>query len=203
MAFEFPAMTQPSTGGAAFCVPGWTLRPAGNADESFLRRLYRTLRDDGAAFAGWDEAMITAFCNDQFDFQHADWTHRYPDAQFLIVIGNGAPIGRLYLDLSGASLHLIDIGLLPAWRRRGFGTAALGELKRRAAAANASATLRVARDNHAAAALYARQGFVAGESFASHVAMTWRPAFGERDAIDAAAPPGMAATPHSRSEPRA
>lgn len=182
MAFAFPAMTQPSAVGAALRVPGWVLRPAANADERFLRRLHRTLRDDGTTFAGWDEAMITAFCDDQFDFQHADWMRRYPDAQFLIVIGDGAPIGRLYLDFSGTSLHLIDIGLLPAWRRRGFGAAALGELKRRAAAANRSATLRVARDNHAAAALYARQGFVAGETFASHVALAWHPPSGERDA---------------------
>lgn len=151
---------------------GLELRAAQAADEIFLRALYRSFRTAEVAAAPWPNAVISAFVDNQFALQHRHFTREFPDADFLIVMLGGEPIGRLYLHRRDDALHVVDIGLDPLWRGRGVGRALLqwsAELARREGLARV--TLAVASDNPRAFALYRRLGFRTGERLATHLIM--------------------------------
>lgn len=156
----FVARERASERMSAFVVPGLRPRPCRNADLPFLRRLYRSTRADELARTGWPDAIKRAFCDQQFEAQHRDWTTRHPDAWFLLLLEKRDPVGRLYVDESGDDARLIDISLMPAARGRGLGSALLAALIAWANAAGKGVALSVDPMNPRAAALYRRWGFI-------------------------------------------
>jgi len=107
---------------------------------------------------GWPEPMQRAFVEQQHIAQHRHFRAVYPAAEWLIVERDGQPIGRLYIDSSGESLHLIDIALVPECRGAGLGGAILTDLIAQARALGKAVSLRVETRNPAAR-LYLRLGF--------------------------------------------
>ncbi|MDG5497362.1 GNAT family N-acetyltransferase [Niveispirillum sp. BGYR6] len=162
---------QPS--GAALTVPGVHLRPARSADLPFLRHLYRLGRERELDGLNWPEAMKRDFCRSQFEAQHLDYTRRHPSAWFLVLEQQRAPAGRLTVDPTGDTVHLIDIALLPAAQGQGIGTRLLLALQDRARAAGKPLSLQVQRGNDRAAALYRRLGFNIDASGATHDNFIW------------------------------
>lgn len=169
----FPAPARALFLGLPVTIGQAVLFHAAEADLPFLRRLYRTTREDELAVTGWPEAAKQAFCDSQFELQHAHYVRQYPGGEFLLLRAGHEAVGRLYCDATGDSVHLIDISFLPAWRGRGTGSAVLREMQERAAAAGKAVTLHVLAQNTHAAALYRRFGFVAGVKNGAHVAMRW------------------------------
>lgn len=149
------------------------LRPEGAADEAFLRRLYASTRTAELALMPWPEAMKAQFIDMQFDLQHRDYHHRYPDAAFQVVTLGGTPVGRLYLDRGAGRFTLIDLCLLPEHRGRGLGRRLLEAVLAEAAAARTPVRLHVETTNPARD-LYRRLGFadLGGQGF--HCCMEWR-----------------------------
>lgn len=172
----FPAPASAASRGAVPTIPGLFLRPAKISDLPFLQRLYRRTRERELAGSGWSEEDKRAFCRAQFTAQHLDYTRRYPLAWFLIVAEGREPIGRLYIDLSGATLDVIDIALLPQRQGMGIGNRILAALEQRSRETGATLTLSVVRDNVRARALYLRRGFQIVAQGATHDAMQWHPA---------------------------
>lgn len=84
------------------------------------------------------------------------------------------PAGRLWVDRSGEVTHVLDITLLPAYRRLGLGTALLRELIDEAEAAGRVLSVHVEQFNPART-LYERLGFVAVTTHGVHVLMERRP----------------------------
>ncbi|MBI5120986.1 MAG: GNAT family N-acetyltransferase [Rhodospirillales bacterium] len=154
---------------------GFRLRPAGESDAPFLRRLYRSLRADELALSGWSTEQKTDFCDGQFDLQHCDWVSRFPRAWFLIVSHRGHPVGRFYVDPPGDSFHVIDIGLLPKWRDQQLGSALIGTLQGTAKACGRAVTLSVLHTNPRAQTFYRRLGFKAEVAVSRHLPMRWVP----------------------------
>ena len=151
-----------------------SLRPASAGDVPFLRQLYRQTRDEELAAVGWPEAQRDAFCNSQFDLQHAHYIRQFPNAAFLIIAARSNPVGRLYIDSAGKNIHIIDISLLAAKRGSGIGSALLAEVKARAAMCGKPVTLHVLVANQRARGLYERLGFVANiASEGMHIGMRW------------------------------
>jgi len=64
----------------------------------------------------------------QFDAQSRHYREHYRDAAFQVILRDGRPAGRLYVDRGPASIRIIDIALLAEHRRAGIGTALLAEL---------------------------------------------------------------------------
>lgn len=154
-----------------------TLRTARDADTPFLRALFETARPDAAYLAAWPEEARRAFLDQQFGFQTLHYARAYPDAERLVVLKDGAPIGRLILQRAPAQWCLVDIALLPPWRGQGIGTLLLQALLADAAQAGAAAVQLSVDLRNPARRLYQRLGFVAldEEPGAAHVGMTWRP----------------------------
>jgi ribosomal protein S18 acetylase RimI-like enzyme len=153
---------------------GISLRDAASGDDAFLRALYRSVRDPELALTAWSEAQKDAFANQQFDLQDRSYRGNYPGARFLVVEREGAPIGRLYLYEGGGELHVLDIALVAAERKRGLGTSLMEWIQRSAAARSAAVTLHVAMFNPARK-LYARLGFRDESVDGVYAKMRWAP----------------------------
>ncbi len=84
---------------------------------------------------------------------------RASDAHFLVAERAGRIVGFLHYDCEGAEPELHRIYLDPAEKRKGIGSALLGEFHARLDAC-ASYILMVIADNHPAVAFYRRHGLV-------------------------------------------
>ena len=106
-----------------------TLRPIVVPDDlNFLFQVYASTRLEELAPLQWSREQLTGFLTMQFNAQHTDYTRNYPDAAFDIVLVDDHPAGRLYVHRRPASIHVIDIALLPAFRSQGIGSHFLKEL---------------------------------------------------------------------------
>lgn len=145
--------------------PPWTLRPAAEDDFELLFRVKReALGPYIAATWGWDE--------DDQRARAAAEPRAWP-TQVIVVEGEDA--GVLQVDRRGSELYVINLLVLPAFQRRGLGSAILRELMDEAAWDGVPVTLQVLRANPRARALYARLGFAVTGETAEHLAMRWDP----------------------------
>lgn len=149
-------------------------RPIRDEDREFLRRLYGSTRADELARTGWTEEEKGRFIEFQFGAQHEYYQEQFPDAAFDLVLVDGAAAGRLYVDRRPDEIRLIDIALLPEYRRRGIG----GELMERVLAEGRAAGLPVqihVERNNPAMRLYERLGFRRVEEQGVYWLMRWQP----------------------------
>lgn len=140
----------------------WAWRPEQDADGTFLRQLYRSVREPELAMTRWPESAREAFCNSQFDLQRRHYRAHFPHGHWGVIVWQGQDVGRLYLDLAPARWGLMDISLLPEWRGQGLGTRILDWFLNEADQAGVPCGLYV-EQNNPARRLYERQGFVAEE----------------------------------------
>ena len=154
------------------------LRPATSEDLPLLARLYASFRNAEMLFVPWSPSEKQAFLDDQFRLQHSHLVRHFRRADFWIVCDpDSGPLGRFYLDRSAREWRLVDILLATDARGRGIGTTLVRWAQAHAADARASGiALHVAINNPRAHALYARMGFIEGESRDGlHIPMLWRP----------------------------
>jgi ribosomal protein S18 acetylase RimI-like enzyme len=151
--------------------PALRLRPAGPADESFLRHLFQEVRK--GQFPGLSGPSLDQLIALQFRSQSAGYAAQFPDAISLIVMERATAVGRLLLHCTSESWHVIDIALLPADSGRGFGSKIFDALEASARGRGVGElTLMVLANNPAARRFYARRGFVEnGPAGGAHVAM--------------------------------
>ena len=151
-----------------------TRRPIHPDDEEFLYSVYAGTRTDELAVVDWDEARKTAFLKMQFSAQHKHYQEHFPDAAFEIVLLDGNPIGRLYVDRREDEIRLVDIALLPEYRNAGIGTSLLKELMAEAAAAHRPVRIHVERFNRALR-LYEQLGFTTIAEHGAYFLLEWAP----------------------------
>jgi ribosomal protein S18 acetylase RimI-like enzyme len=156
--------------------PGYhlALRPVEAGDQAFLFRLYASTRADELAPLGWDQTTTQAFLRTQFDLQDRAYHQAYPDGSFALVLIDGDPGGRLYVQRSRACIHVIDISLLPEYRGRGIGTALLRELLGEGRRSGTPVTIDALRTGRAVS-LYQRLGFTITRADDVYAALRWRP----------------------------
>lgn len=151
-----------------------SFRPIRPKDEPFLCDLYGTTRDDVALLTDWDEAQKTAFLEMQFRAQHTYYLEQFKTASFDLILLKGKSIGRLYLDPRPDEFRIIDIALLPEYRRSGIGTLLLKEILDKGAQAGLPVRIHV-EQNNPALKLYRRLGFVHLQEEGIYYLMEWQP----------------------------
>jgi ribosomal protein S18 acetylase RimI-like enzyme len=156
-----------------------TLRPVGPADQPFLFRVYASTRAEELALVGWTEDQKQAFLLQQFTAQSADWSEHHARADFRIIELEGVPAGRFYVNRGPEEICLVDIALLPEYRRNGIGTGLIRNLLAEGKARSLPVTLHVEVFNPARR-LYERLGFEAVEDRGVYVLMRWLPGTAER-----------------------
>lgn len=135
-----------------------TLRPVTAGDIELLYRIYASTRAEELAQVAWGAAQKEAFLRMQFDAQHRYYQANYPGARFQVIMLGPHPAGRLYVHRRPAELRIVDIALLPEYRKRGVGSALLRELLAEADGAGLPVTIHVECFNPALR-LYERLGF--------------------------------------------
>jgi ribosomal protein S18 acetylase RimI-like enzyme len=135
-----------------------TLRAAETADMPFLFQVYASTRAEELAQVPWSGEEVRAFLVMQFNAQHTYYQSHYAGAQFLVILVDDVPAGRLYIDWWEMELRVMDIALLPEFRNQGIGSQLIGDLLRQAAARRLPVTLHVEPFNPAMR-LYTRLGF--------------------------------------------
>jgi GNAT superfamily N-acetyltransferase len=138
---------------------GLAFRPIADADLPFLARLYASTRVEELAVTDWTDVQKAAFLQMQFEAQHAHYSKHYGASDFLVIEHAGEAVGRLYLARWEREHRIVDIALLPAHRRKGFGEALLRDLLDEAARAAKPMNIHVEKFNPAMS-LYRRLGFV-------------------------------------------
>jgi ribosomal protein S18 acetylase RimI-like enzyme len=155
--------------------PDVALRAIQPDDEEFLCRVYASTRTEELAPLAWSEEEKAAFLRTQFAAQHRYYQESYTSSRFDVVLVDGRPAGRLYVARWPEELRVVDIALLPEFRRRGIGTALLGALQEEGAASGRPVRIHVERFNPALV-LYERLGFHLLEDRGVYVFLEWRSA---------------------------
>lgn len=155
--------------------PRITLRPITPDDMELLLRIYRSTREEELAMVlDWTEEMKAAFVHQQFEAQHVWYRDHYEGAQFDVILVDGAPAGRLYVHRRADEIRLVDITLLPDFRKGGLGTSILCDLMAEGREVGKPVTIHVEVYNPAMR-LYERLGFVPVEERGPYRLMKWSP----------------------------
>ena len=150
------------------------LRAAVPEDDAFLYAVYASTRAAELAVVPWDDAKKAEFLRMQFDAQHTFYHEQFPNAQYDVLIQEGEPIGRLYVDRRPDELRILDIALLPQFCGRGLGGRLLRALIEEADRATTPIRLHVETFNPARR-LYERLGFRQVQNDGIYILMEWNP----------------------------
>lgn len=155
--------------------PPITFRPVEADDQELLYGVYASTRTEELAPVPWTEAQKEAFLRMQFRAQTLDYQANYPDAERRLILVDGVPAGRLYVDRREDEVRIVDIALLPAHRGAGVGGAILRDLLAEAAAAGKPLRIHVEQVNPALR-LYERLGFKRIGDTGVYYLMEWKAA---------------------------
>lgn len=151
---------------------------ATDADDDFLAELYFSTRSEEFSAVGWDEAQLRQFLKLQYDYQKQAYPMQFSAPEHSVIRRGDEKIGRLIVNRTETEIRLVDISLLPPFRRAGIGTRIITTLIAEAAEKDLPLTLQVAAGNQAALRLYRKLGFrVTGED-QMNISMQWQADFG-------------------------
>lgn len=152
--------------------PTVTFRRAGAEDAEFLYQVYALTRLEELALTNWTPEQIEAFLRMQFRAQDTHYRSYHPASTFDLILLDGEPAGRIYVERQPHEILLLDIALLPAQRGHGVGGRIMQDLLAEAAAAGQSVRLHVESYNPAKR-LYLRLGFVKSGDSGPYEEMQW------------------------------
>ncbi len=105
-----------------------TKRNVRDADREILLTIYESSREIELSATDWGSELRRRFCEMQLDAQSRHYKEVYPEATHEILLVEDLAAGRLYLDKSLSQIAILDLTILPGFRRRGIATNILKEL---------------------------------------------------------------------------
>ena len=124
-----------------------SIRPARLPDDGdFLLSVYASTRPDLTAL-GWPGHHYDAFLRMQFDAQTRHYRESFPDAAYSVICVDGEPAGRLIVNHAGDQILIVDIALLPQFRRTGIGSELVRRLLEQADAGHLPVRCHVLHDS--------------------------------------------------------
>jgi GNAT superfamily N-acetyltransferase len=152
-----------------------TLRPVTPYDQQFLLSVYDSTRSLELGQVEWPEGQKEVFVKWQFELQRREYDARFPNADYLIILVDGRPAGRIWIGRDDEQIRLLDIALLPEFQNRGAGTSLLRLLIDEATRKGKPLRHMVFVLNNDAHRFYERLGFVVIEDLGAYKHMEWRP----------------------------
>src|SRR3954449_5271538 len=162
------------------------LRACVDGDDTFLYDVFCTTWESEVA-ALPNPKLAQHVLRIQHIAQERRFHTNYPTHERYVVLERGVPAGRLYVDRSDTTMHVVDLTLLPRFQSQGIGTRIFRDLFDVAAEDHQVVTLAVPRRNLRAIDLYTSLGFrmVSMDDLDSH--FEWTPAsVATRELSDAA-----------------
>jgi ribosomal protein S18 acetylase RimI-like enzyme len=148
----------------------FSLRPMQPADQAFSYQVYASTRLEEMALVDWLPEQKATFLHMQYDLRERQYQAAYPDAVTVMILCDNVPAGAMITVQTADAVCLVDIAILPEYRRLGIGTAILRDLQKE----GKKIVLHVLRQNPAAR-WYSRLGFVAVAEDAMYQRMEWNP----------------------------
>jgi len=149
-------------------MPAVTTRPADSTDTPFLMDLFAHSSDVPA----WLYAADPKLLQFQFTAQQAGYGAQFPGASHEIVLVDGEPAGRVWWTELADEIRIIDVSVLPRFRRLGAGTTVYRTLLAHARARGKPAQVSVGRLNAASLAFHHRLGFTLAGETETHLLLT-------------------------------
>ena len=143
-------------------------------DGDFLLSVYASARRPELTGLGWSEEQQDAFIRMQFDAQTRHYRESFPDATYSVICVDGEPAGRLIVNHSDDQILIVDIALLPEFRRIGVGGRLVRRLLEQADAGHLPVRCHVLHDS-AARRFWEHAGFAAQGRDEVYVAMERAP----------------------------
>ena len=138
-------------------------------DGDFLLSVYASTRPELTGLS-WPGKQQDALIRMQFDAQTRHYRESFPDAIYSVICADGEPTGRLIINHADDQILIIDIALLPQFRRTGIGTGLVRRLLERADASHLPVRCHVLHDS-TARRFWEHAGFTAQGSDGVYVAM--------------------------------
>src|SRR3954447_16046720 len=91
---------------------GLSFRRITNDDLAFLGEVYFGAHKHELDATRMTDVQKAAFMQLQFRAQHAHYLQNFPAADWLVIMGRGLELGRLYLDRRATEHRILDIALL-------------------------------------------------------------------------------------------
>ena len=150
------------------------LRPVAPEDEAFLVSVYGSTREQELAMVPWTEEQRHAFVKFQYAAQLNFYRSEYPNSEHYIILADGEPVGRLFIDRREAQIRILDITILTRHRGRGIGAPVIRRVMDEAAAAGKSVGVNLDLYSTSQRA-FERLGFQPTEKTDSHTLYVWTP----------------------------
>jgi ribosomal protein S18 acetylase RimI-like enzyme len=151
-----------------------TLRSATVTDEEFLLKIHASTRAAEMALVPWSEEQREAFLQMQFNAQHSHYLEQFPRADYKLILADGEPVGRLYVDRDDMAVKILDIAVLPDKRRAGIATFLLTEILAEAKESDIAVRIHVETFNPSLG-LFERLGFNRIAEEGINFLLEWRP----------------------------
>ena len=152
-----------------------TLRPVTDEDREFLLSVYAAGREVELSLVPWDDGMKRSFIEHQYKAQDDHYRSYYENATHDVIIADGVPVGRLYLERTGKQIAILDIGVLPEFRTQGIASAIVRRLQDEARADGRHIRIYIESFN-SADKLFSELGFEMTENDGGLRRFEWRPA---------------------------
>jgi ribosomal protein S18 acetylase RimI-like enzyme len=150
------------------------VRTSNEADAEFFYRVYASTRTEELAKVPWTHEEREGFLRQQFQAQDHAYRSHYPGAEFSVIAVDGVNAGRLCLHRRADEIRIMDIALLPEFRRLGIGTQLLKQIQQEGETSSRVVTIHVEVFNPAMR-LYQRLGFLKVAETGVYFLMEWRP----------------------------
>ena len=115
----------------------------------FVKKVFKSTRYEEMRLSHWPADEVEKFLEQQFQFQHLDYTSKCPDAQFYLIKYKGENCGRLYIHYREKEIRIIDIALTDKFRNKKIGSAIINILKNESRKLNKPLSLHVENYNKA------------------------------------------------------
>lgn len=150
------------------------LRPVKSDDEAFLISVYASTREQELAMVPWTEEQRHAFVRFQYQAQLDFYQSEYPNSEHSIILADGEPVGRLFIDRRETQIRILDITILTGHRGKGIGSPIIRRVMDEAAVAGKSVGINL--DLYSASQrTFERLGFQPTEKTDSHTLYVWTP----------------------------
>ena len=152
-----------------------TVRRALPEDRDFLFGLYCVTRGAEFALLPLPEEQKRHIILMQFTSQQNAYQAQFPGSDYLIVLQNDRPVGKIWIAQMEHEFHLVDIALLPQARNSGIGTVLIRQLQTEGRRAGKAVRSTVFRFNPGSLRFHQRLGFRIRAEDELQCYMEWTP----------------------------
>lgn len=150
----------------------FSLSVANDSHDHFLFSLFCSARPELSSLP-LPPQQLELLLQQQHKLQQTGYAAQYPHAIALIIKYQSLSIGKIILNKTDKSVHLVDFIIAPQWRGQGYGSVILQALKHYAHTYGVLVSLSVDQQNLKAKQLYLRLGFVTYDSSETHEWLCW------------------------------